>query len=108
MKAEAQGKIDALLGMIAVYAHEKGEPPPEEHWSRRVFDFKTRSGWEREYAEGKAVPVDPWGTPFRYRVDQERVSLESAGADRTFGTRDDISKGFTLARQETGTNNTTK
>jgi hypothetical protein len=92
MEAETQSRIESLLGLIAIYTHDKGEPPPAGQWAARVFDFQTRSGWEREYAEGKSVPVDPWGTEYRYSVNQEKVTLLSAGADKTFETSDDINK----------------
>lgn len=34
--------------------------------------------------------VDAWGTPVRYAVVNSRPHVVSAGADRRFGTRDDI------------------
>jgi len=39
-------------------------------------------------ADGR--PVDVWGTPFRGRFERAWVRCESAGPDREFGTRDDI------------------
>jgi hypothetical protein len=38
------------------------------------------------------VPHDAWGTPFRVRCDLKEMNyvFTSAGADRTFGTPDDV------------------
>lgn len=33
---------------------------------------------------------DPWGTPYRYRVINDRPLVDSAGRDRKFNTPDDI------------------
>jgi len=91
MEAEAQSRIESLLGLIAIYTHDKGAPPPADQWSRKAFEFETRSGWEREYAEGSSVPVDPWGNPYQYELVDGNPKLTSAGHDQTFGTQDDIS-----------------
>jgi hypothetical protein len=49
-------------------------------------------------------PVDPWGTLFRYRVENDTPSVESAGPDHEFGTKDDINvKGSPRTNRENGT-----
>ncbi len=34
--------------------------------------------------------VDPWGTPIRFTCIREDIRVDSAGADRAFGTADDV------------------
>ena len=46
--------------------------------------------WETMY-EREDYPVDPWGTPYRYSPVGGEPKFISAGPDRKFGTRDDIS-----------------
>ena len=37
------------------------------------------------------IPVDAWGTPFRYtKFDEETFEVRSAGPDKIMGTEDDI------------------
>jgi len=50
-------------------------------------------GWHGPYivnVAGRGVPLDPWGTPYRYRTTGTNIVVNSAGPDRTFGTADDI------------------
>ena len=51
-------------------------------------------GWRGPYL--KAVPVDPWGTPYTYREwaanDTNGYHLCSAGPNRTAGTPDDVTR----------------
>jgi len=50
--------------------------------------------WQGPYivvgARPPAVPVDPWGRPYRYRVTGGRPVVDSAGPDGIFGTSDDV------------------
>lgn len=46
------------------------------------------SGWRGPYWEGAFL--DQWGTPLRYELVTNSLSLRSAGRDRAFGTADDI------------------
>jgi len=43
-----------------------------------------------ELIEGESPLLDRWGKPFRFRVSQDFLIGMSAGADREFGTTDDI------------------
>lgn len=45
-------------------------------------------------------PVDPWGTPYQYRVLDSNVMITSAGPDRQFETEDDISSLVSWAWRE--------
>ena len=38
----------------------------------------------------KALPSDPWGQPYRYRMVESRPIIDSAGPDRRFDTTDDV------------------
>ena len=48
----------------------------------------------RSYIQGKDIPLDPWGRPYRYvRLGKETpgdCNIISAGPDGVFGTKDDI------------------
>jgi hypothetical protein len=39
---------------------------------------------------GNTNLLDPWGTPFRYRIIDGRSHIDSAGPDKKFDTSDDI------------------
>jgi hypothetical protein len=68
--------------------------------SRALLDLVAArlEGTAREQGElpemlAEAPPPDPWGTPLRYeRRSPDRGLLRSAGPDRRFGTRDDVTR----------------
>jgi hypothetical protein len=47
---------------------------------------------KRHEVSRQPLPNDAWGTPFRVRCDSKEMNyvFTSAGADRTFGTHDDL------------------
>ncbi len=47
--------------------------------------------WNGPYLDGRSVPRDPWGTPYRYELGRGGVArVISCGPDRNPGTGDDI------------------
>ncbi len=46
--------------------------------------------WRGPYLES-AVPADPWGQPYQYKLDGDSYLIWSFGADRQDGSEDDVS-----------------
>lgn len=46
-------------------------------------------GWKGPYLQ-KEIDADPWGTPYRYRIIDNKPVVDSAGPDGKFDTEDDI------------------
>ena len=51
--------------------------------------------WRGPYLASATVPTDQWRTGFRYEAGTNYVIIRSAGPDKIFGTRDDITKEWT-------------
>lgn len=70
---------------ISLYKSIRGFYPPESNALTTVV---------RDETCGKLLKHtnlnDPWKTPYRFRIDNDRPSVDSAGKDRKFDTPDDI------------------
>ncbi len=92
-----RGEADNILTMAQMatrqYEFEYGRLPAAARWGEAML------GTDREvnpraitFLPERKFLADPWGTPIRYRLDDEnhRFELRSAGPDRQFDTRDDL------------------
>jgi general secretion pathway protein G len=83
----AKAQIDALSKAVQAYRIDVGRFPGNDVGLRALVEAAGDARWRGPYLQG-AVPVDPWGQPYRYRVpgtagrDFDIVSL---GADRAPG-----------------------
>lgn len=80
MKVErAQRDLRTLAEALTRYRSETGTlPTPEQGLTSLV-----------ERNELKALPVDPWGTPYRYEIVDGRAAVVSRGSDGDPGGEDD-------------------
>lgn len=46
-------------------------------------------GWNGPYLKKDELPMDPWGTPYEYRVSGSRIEIISYGADGRAGGSDE-------------------
>lgn len=78
-----------LPAQIEGYNLDVGEYPPD---LSALITNRGHTNWRGPYVRSTAVPLDPWGHPFRYRRDRAGYELRSAGPDRRFMTNDDITE----------------
>lgn len=79
----AQVQIDALEKALEQYRIDVGRFPNGEQGLSALMQRPTEATrWHGPYLK-KAVPMDPWGRPYQYRVPGERseVDLVSLGPD---------------------------
>ncbi|MEQ1601807.1 MAG: type II secretion system major pseudopilin GspG [Methylophilaceae bacterium] len=94
----AAAQISALTKALDVYRLDTGHYPTQENGLQALtIAPNNESKWRGPYIE-KAVPQDPWGQPYQYRVPGEKreYDLYSYGKDgKPGGTEDnaDISNG---------------
>ena len=74
-EGSVQKKIKAL----------KGENPDNITFLGRL------SGSDKDETGDKKFAADPWGTPYRITIQEDNTVVTSAGADKEFGTKDDLS-----------------
>lgn len=81
----ARLQIDALGGAVDLYRLEIGTYPPTLEALVARPDGADR--WNGPYLAKKALPKDPWGRDYRYRMPGEHgpYDLYSLGADGTEG-----------------------
>lgn len=69
-----------------------------------IFFYKSRSSWptnpKQLYAACHSTPlIDPWGRQYELELmpNVEKLVLTSRGPDRTFNTRDDVRRLFSIS-----------
>jgi hypothetical protein len=76
---QAENQLSKTSRLLTLQRNQ-GQRAPEPH---ELPAYLTR----HEIAPGGS---DPWGTPYRIVQEADSVAIMSAGADRLFGTRDDL------------------
>jgi general secretion pathway protein G len=89
----ARAQMDSLGKAIQAYRIDMGQFPPNELGLRALVEGPGADPrWRGPYLNG-AIPVDPWGVPYQYRVPGTKgrdYDLVSLGSDRAVGgTGDD-------------------
>lgn len=79
-------QIESLRAALDLFLLDTGRyPNPREGLGALVADPGNLPGWRGPYL-AEALPVDPWGNPYRYRITREgRVEIASLGADAAEG-----------------------
>ena len=78
----ARAQIDSLEKALDQYRLDlRRYPSAEEGLGALVAQPASVSGWNGPYLK-KAVPNDPWGRPFVYRVPGEKAEFELASLGR--------------------------
>lgn len=82
---------DVRMG-IDVFDVDCGRYPTEKEGLNVLIFDPLAKGWHGPYLKHSTIPSDPWGTPLRYMATNEMYRVICAGADRTFGTADDLTE----------------
>lgn len=93
--AARQDIIGSLGLALDLYEQDAGTyPTTEQGLGVLVSAPAGTTTWKGPYLKSVELPVDPWGTAYRYQypgsVNPSLYDLSSAGADKQFGTADDI------------------
>ncbi len=87
----ARAQISALSKALDLYRLDTGHYPPQEAGLQALATAPEGvGGWQGPYLE-KALPLDPWGQPYQYRIPGERreYDLFSYGKDGKPGGSED-------------------
>jgi hypothetical protein len=85
----ARAHIGKLKQGVEQLARDCG-PPPATHGLMALVENPGCDSWKGPYLDPPQIPADPWGNPYRYRLDGTNILVESAGPDHHFDTSDDI------------------
>ena len=94
--AARQDIVGALGIALDLYEQDAGGYPSTDQGLQALVSRPSGiPAWNGPYLKHLEVPVDPWGTAYRYQFPGTRSAamydLASAGPDKQFGTEDDIS-----------------
>ena len=81
-------QIADLGAALDVYRLETGDyPSNEEGLQALVENVGDKAGWNGPYLKKKAVPLDPWGHPYKYQMPGEHgdFDLQTLGKDNAPG-----------------------
>ena len=93
---QAIAEISRLKTAIDTFEIDNGRPPREDEGLAALLQAPPdlKESWNGPYINGKEIPVDQWGHPFRYVGPSKEspwdYNIISAGSDGVFGTEDDI------------------
>ena len=88
--------ISTLCVALQIYTENCGALPPESLGLKALTVDNDVKGWRGPYLRSTNDLVDPWGLQLRYQIRGSRPKIISAGADRLFGTKDDIDENTRL------------
>lgn len=102
-------QIKLLRGAVESMRMDLGSYPTAEQGLDLLVtqpsDSRLRERWKGPYLD-EAVPMDPWGNPYQYRIpgeDGRPFSIVSLGADgKPGGVGNDADIGLSKARNESG------
>jgi type II secretory pathway pseudopilin PulG len=77
---------------LQLYVLDSGVPPTTVQGLTVLVLNPNVGVWKGPYLRPPIIRPDAWGTPFRYRLVDTNMVVESAGPDGKFDTRDDISE----------------
>jgi general secretion pathway protein G len=92
----AEGDMQNIESAVRSYAMLAGNPPTTAQGLEALFVKPTAPPVPKRWASaGKAVPLDPWGEPYKYRnpgkIDTSTFEILTFGPDKQEGTDDDMS-----------------
>lgn len=92
----AEGDMQNIESAVRSYAMLAGNPPSTAQGLNALFVKPTSPPVPKRWASaGKAVPLDPWGEPYKYRnpgkIDSSTFEIYTFGPDKQEGTDDDMS-----------------
>ena len=77
----ARSQIATFMTVLETYRSDVGSFPTEEHGLEALWTDPGVRGWNGPYLS-KDVPLDPWGTPYRYSVIGGRPHVSSSGGQK--------------------------
>ena len=84
-RAAAQAQIKGIESALQLYKLDNGNFPSLEQGLRALVERPTSGPSAKNWKAGgylAKVPVDPWGTPYKYAITSEgEVEIVSMGAD---------------------------
>ncbi len=99
----AKLQIDMLKQAVNAYRMSTGKlPPAESGLDILVRNVNNDKSWKGPFIDGTAIPLDPWGNPYVYKVPGENADFEiiSYGADgKTGGEGENADLGSTGTAQ---------
>lgn len=77
-----EAQISQLRAAVDIFSIETGRVPSEaEGLAALVDNAAAIPGWNGPYLRDGRLPVDAWGNPFIYKLDNDQVQIISLGAD---------------------------
>ena len=92
LKQRALAEMATLSAAMNTLFVDCGELPVDRTGLDALIRDPGFKGWNGPYADSKLL-IDPWKTPYQYRLGQANFTLRSAGQDRKFNTNDDVTTG---------------
>ncbi|HWT30842.1 MAG TPA: type II secretion system major pseudopilin GspG [Propylenella sp.] len=90
----AKLQIDSLSAALDLFYLDTGRYPSKSEGLDVLIERKpSLEHWNGPYLQQNALPLDPWGNPYEYRIPGEKTAYEivSLGADGREGGTDDAS-----------------
>ncbi|WP_341367778.1 type II secretion system major pseudopilin GspG [Yoonia sp. BS5-3] len=82
----AEAQIVQLRSALDIFLIETGRYPSEQEGLDALVDNAGNvPGWNGPYLRDGNLPVDPWGVPFIYALEDGQVRITSLGADQSPG-----------------------
>lgn len=93
----AKQTIVGTLGMgLDMFEQDTGRYPRADEGLDVLIQNPQLRGWRGPYVNSARIPLDPWGSEYKYSFPSELTSSEfmfdvvSAGPDGAFGSEDDV------------------
>ena len=90
----AKLQIDSLSAALDLFYLDTGRYPSKSEGLDVLIERRPSvEHWNGPYLQQNALPLDPWGNPYEYRIPGEKTAYEivSLGADGREGGTDDAS-----------------
>jgi len=81
---------------LDLFEQDTGAYPSTEEGLQALIVNPQRKNWRGPYLQSASVPLDPWGSPYRYTWPSQMTGMEtlfdivSAGPDGAYGNEDDV------------------
>ena len=87
-RSVAKEDIQQICSALKMYRLLTGQCPTTTQGLKALMQNPGVTNWQA-FLDPK-IPLDPWGTPYRYTTTTNGFEIRSAGPDKAFGTADDL------------------